>query len=57
MNKNVLIGGGVAALGLFLAYRAKKKGKIVPIIGRFIPTGGTSNFGGKEKNRTNRLWK
>jgi hypothetical protein len=38
MNKNILVGGGVIAVGLFLAYRAKKKGKVVPFIGRFIPT-------------------
>lgn len=37
MNKNVMIGGGVIALGLFLAYRAKKQGKVVPFIGKVIP--------------------
>lgn len=37
MNKNVMIGGGVVALGLFLAIRAKKKGKTVPFIGKFLP--------------------
>ena len=36
MNKNVMIGGGVVALGLFLAYRAKKNGKVVPFIGKFL---------------------
>lgn len=37
MNKNTLIGVGVIGLGIFLAFRAKKQGKVVPIIGRFIP--------------------
>ena len=46
MNKNVMIGGGVIALGLFLAFRAKKKGKEVPFIGRFIPAGEMSNASG-----------
>lgn len=38
MNKNLVIGGGAIALGLFLAYRAKQKGKQVPLIGKFIPS-------------------
>tara|TARA_R110002020_G_scaffold287979_1_gene503510 strand:- start:385 stop:522 length:138 start_codon:yes stop_codon:yes gene_type:complete len=40
-DKNLMIGLGVVGLGLFLAYRAKKKGKVVPFIGRFIPTSST----------------
>tara|TARA_R110000803_G_scaffold136813_1_gene203744 strand:- start:7752 stop:7877 length:126 start_codon:yes stop_codon:yes gene_type:complete len=40
MNKNIIVGGGLIVAGIFLAYRAKKKGKVVPFIGRFIPTGG-----------------
>tara|TARA_R110000787_G_scaffold11722_12_gene38510 strand:+ start:742 stop:873 length:132 start_codon:yes stop_codon:yes gene_type:complete len=38
MNKNLMIGGGIAALGLYLAYKAKQQGKIVPFIGKFIPS-------------------
>ena len=38
MNKNIMIGGGVIALGIFLAYRAKKNGKTVPFIGKFLPS-------------------
>jgi hypothetical protein len=38
MNKNLMIGGGVIALGLFLAFRAKKQGKTVPFIGKLIPS-------------------
>lgn len=38
MNKNIMIGGGIIALGGFLAYRAKQKGKHVPFIGKFIPS-------------------
>jgi hypothetical protein len=41
MNKSTMIGGGIIALGLFLAVRAKKKGKIVPFIGKFIPVKAT----------------
>ena len=45
MNKNIMIGGGVIALGIFLTFRAKKQGKEVPFIGRFIPAGETmSNY-------------
>jgi hypothetical protein len=69
MNKNVMIGGGVIALGVFLAFRAKKKGKEVPFIGRFIPAGEPmSNAGGYYPSRklalangnprvSRRLWK
>jgi len=32
-----MIAGGLIAVGLFLAFRAKKQGKIVPIIGKVIP--------------------
>lgn len=38
MNKNILVGVGLVGLGLFLAKRAKDKGKDVPFIGRFIPS-------------------
>ena len=38
MNKNLMIGGGVIAVGLFLAYRAKQKGNKVPFIGGFLPS-------------------
>jgi hypothetical protein len=38
INKNLIIGGGVVLVGLFLAYRAKQNGKSVPIIGNLIPT-------------------
>ncbi len=41
MNKSIMIGGGIIALGLFLAVKAKKKGKEVPFIGRFIPVNPT----------------
>lgn len=41
MNKSIMIGGGIIALGLFLAVKAKKKGKEVPFIGRFIPANPT----------------
>lgn len=37
MNKNTLIGVGVIGLGVFLAVRAKRQGKIVPVIGKIIP--------------------
>ena len=33
-----MIGGGVIALGLFLAYNSQQKGKTVPFIGGFLPT-------------------
>ena len=29
MNKNIIVGGGLIVAGIFLAYRAKKKGKVV----------------------------
>lgn len=32
-QKNLLIGAGLVAVGLFLAHRAEKKGKRVPVIG------------------------
>lgn len=38
MNKNIIVGGGIIALGLLLAVRAKRKGKVVPFIGRFLPS-------------------
>ena len=41
MNKSIMIGGGIVALGLFLAVRAKKQGKAVPFIGKFIPVKAT----------------
>lgn len=37
MNKDIMIGSGVILLGLFLAYRAKKNGKVVPVVGMVIP--------------------
>lgn len=39
MNKNTLIGVGVIGLGVLLAVRAKRQGKVVPIIGKYVPTG------------------
>lgn len=36
MKKNLIIGGGLAALALVLAYRAEKKGKHVPVIGKLF---------------------
>jgi hypothetical protein len=36
MNKNIIIGIGLVGAALFLANRAKKQGKIVPFIGRFV---------------------
>jgi len=36
MNKNILIGVGLIGLGIYLASRAKKQGKVVPFIGRFV---------------------
>lgn len=38
LNKNILIGAGAIVAGLYLAKRAKDNGKIVPLIGRFIPS-------------------
>jgi len=38
ISKNVLLGGGIIAIGLFLGYKAKRVGKQVIAIGGIIPT-------------------
>ena len=37
MNKNIIVGVGLIAAGLFLAKRAADKGKIVPFLGKIFP--------------------
>ena len=57
MNRNVLIGLGLVAAGIYLTQRAKSQGKIVPVIGKFIPSKapkaapakGEINFSGYQK--------
>lgn len=60
MNKNIIIGVGLVGLGLYLASKAKKQGKVVPFIGRFVggttpppaPKEGASSFSGVSASRS-----
>jgi len=37
ISKNTLIAAGLIGAGIFLAYRARKQGKVTPILDRVLP--------------------
>ena len=63
LNSNIILGAGLILGGLALAKSAKNKGKLVPIIGGFIPsvlvndTPKSENFSGfNYRDSISRTW-